>query len=159
MPEIANIPVSRILGFFRMVFIAALQLKLKNITSGRATTQHQCTRQHPRGPGIPGTRGHSGTSVPGKGWVWKRFRMTRSRVIGLLSIKSIWPCSIPTARENIFHFHTNFIRFSTQKTNWFLRNEMKPKAKPFCFPHKSSFPFLWWGDGKLCGRWEEKSIF
>lgn len=36
---------------------------------------------------------------------------------------------------------------------------MKPKENPFCFPHKPSFPFLWWGDGKLHGRWEEKVLF
>lgn len=48
------------------------------------------------------------------------FRIAKSRVIGLVSIKSILPCSIPTARENIFHFHTNFIRFPTQKTNLFF---------------------------------------
>lgn len=36
---------------------------------------------------------------------------------------------------------------------------MKPKAKPLCFPHKSSFPFLWWGGGKLDEHWEEKVLF
>lgn len=141
LPEIANVPVSPIWGFFRMVLIAVLQLKWKILPlEGQ---QHQCTLQHPRAPGIPGTWEHSGTSVSGKGWVWQPFRIAKSRVIGLVPVKSVLPCSIPTARENIFHFCANFIRFSIQKTNNFLRNEIKPKAKPFCFPLKSSFPFLW----------------
>lgn len=109
----------------------SLTAEIENITSGRVTAQHQCTWQHPRGPGIPGTWEHSVTSVPGKGWFWQPLRIAKPTVIGLVLIKSILPCSIPTAGENIFHFHTNFIRFSTQKTNHFLRNEMKRKAKPF----------------------------
>lgn len=118
-----NNPISPIWGLFRMEFIAALQLKLKILPL--AGQQHSTTALGSIHEVLAFlARGNiQGAQFQEKdGFGNPSFRIAKSRVIGLVSIRSILPCSTPAARENIFHCHTNFIRFPTQKTNHFLRN-------------------------------------